>query len=141
MQRKKLIDPMPKSLMGLPLGFNFVSTLALAQKAASIGAMDGMAQVFGNLTGVFPEAKDKFNIDEYIDERASMAGVPQTIIFDADHVKQVRDARAQQMQQQQQQQSIHNAAQTASVGADAAQTLANTSVTNGQTALQQLIGQ
>ena len=59
--------------------------------------MDGMAQIFGNLAPVFPEAIDKFNIDQYIDERASMTGVPTTIIYDAAHVKQVRDARAKQV--------------------------------------------
>lgn len=140
MERKKLIDPMPKSLHGMPLGFDFVSTLATAQKAASLGALDSMSQIMGNLAAVFPEALDKFNVDRYIDERASMAGVPSTIIWDADHVAEVRAARAKQQQDAQQQQSVANAANTAHTGAQAAQVLANTSVTNGQTALNQLLG-
>lgn len=139
MLRKKLIDPLPKSLQGLPLGWEFTSTLALAQKAASVGSLDGMSAIFGNLVAVFPEAADKFNIDQYIDERAAMTGVPTTIIYDSEHVAKVRQARQQMQQKMQQQQELAQGAQTASVGADAAQTLANTSVTNGKSALDQML--
>ena len=140
MQRKKLIDPMPKSLSATPLGFDFISTLATAQKASAMGNMDGMISIMSNLVPVFPEAKDKINIDQYIDERAAMAGLPTTIIFDADHVAKVRAARAQVQQQQQQQQQLHNAAQTAKVGSDAAQNLSATQIGGGASALSALIG-
>lgn len=140
MMRKNMIDPMPKSLQGMPLGFDFVSTLALAQKAASIGAMERMASLIGNLTPVFPEARDKFNVDDYIDEAGAMLGTPATIIYDADHVAQVRAARAKQMQQQQQQQALAQGAQTAQTGAQAAQVLSQTQVGSGKTALDQLTG-
>ena len=140
MQRKKLIDPMPASLNGLPLGFDFVSTLALAQKSAAIGAMERMASLVGNLVPVFPEAKDKFNVDDYIDEAGAMLGTPATILFDADHVAKVRAGRAQVQQQQAQQQALHNAAQTANVGAQAAQVLSQTNVGSGASALQTLTG-
>jgi len=139
MQRKKLIDPMPKSLQGLPLGFDFISSLALAQKASSIGALDSMSAIFGNLISVFPAAGDKFNYDAYVDERAAMSGVPATIIYDADHVAKVRAARAKQQQDQQQQQALAQGAQTAQTGAQAAQVLSNTSVTNGKSALDQML--
>ena len=140
MQRKKLIDPMPKSLAGLPLGFDFVSTLALAQKAASIGAMERAAALVGNLVPVFPEAKDKFNVDDFIDESFAMLGVPATILYDEDHVTQVRQQRAQQIQQQQQQAAMAQGAQTAQTGAQAAQVLSQTNVGDGKTALNQLLG-
>ena len=141
MMRKHLIDPLPKSLQGMPLGFDFVSTLALAQKAASIGAMERMAALIGNLTPVFPEARDKFNVDDFIDESGAMLGTPQTIIYDADHVKQVRDARNKQAQQQQQQEAIAKGAQTAQTAANAGQVLSQTQVGSGGTALNQLLGQ
>lgn len=140
MDRKKMIDPMPQSLQGLPLGFDFVSTLALAQKAASIGAMERMASLIGNLTSVFPEARDKFNVDDYIDEAGAMLGTPATILYDAKHVASVRAARNKQMQDQQQQQSIANGAQIAQTGAQAAQVLSQTQVGGGATALQQITG-
>lgn len=138
MQRKNLIDPMPKSLQGLPLGFEFVSTLALAQKASSIGALDSMAAIFGNLTPVFPDAKAKFNIFEYINERAQMSGVPTTIIYDDAHAQATVDAEAKQAQNQQQQQAIHNSAKTAGVAADAGQTLSSIPI-GGSNALQTLL--
>lgn len=140
MQRKNLIDPMPKSLHGQPLGFDFVSTLALAQKAASIGAMERMASLVGNLVSVFPEARDKFNVDDYIDEASAMLGTPATIIYDADHVAQVRQSRAQQQQAAQAQAHMSQAAQTAQTGAQAAQVLSQTQVGQGKTALEQLTG-
>jgi hypothetical protein len=140
MMRKKLIDPMPKSLQGQPLGFDFVSTLALAQKAASIGAMERMAALIGNLTPVFPEARDKFNVDDYIDEAGAMLGTPATIIFDADHVAQIRQQRAQQQQAVQAQQHMAQAATTANTGAQAAQVLSQTTVGSGKNALEQLTG-
>ncbi len=140
MMRKNLIDPMPKSLQGMPLGFDFVSTLALAQKAASIGAMERMAALIGNLAPVFPEAKDKFNVDDYIDEAGAMLGTPATILFDAAHVAQVRDARIKNMQNQQQQQAMATAAKTAQTAAQAGQVLSQTTVGAGQTALSALTG-
>ena len=139
MQRKKLIDPMPKSLQNSPIGFSFVSTLATAQQAAAMGAMDGMITIMSNLVTVFPEAKDKLNVDEYINERAAMAGVPTTIIWDADHVAKVRAGRAQVQQQQMQQQQLHNSAQTAKVGSEAAQNLSATQIGGGTSALSALL--
>jgi hypothetical protein len=123
----------------MPIGFDFVSTLATAQKAAAMGAMDGMISIMSNLVPVFPEAKDKINIDQYIDERAAMAGTPTTIIWDADHVAKVRAGRAQVQQQQMQQQQMHNSAQTAKVGSEAAQNLSATQIGGGASALSALL--
>ena len=139
MQRRNLIDPMPKSLQNSPIGFDFVSTLATAQKAAALGAMDGMITIMSNLVTVFPDAKDKLNIDQYIDERAAMSGVPTTLLWDADHVAKVRAGRAQVQQQQMQQQQMHNSAQTAKVGSEAAQNLSATQIGGGTSALSALI--
>ena len=139
MQRKKLIDPMPKSLSSTGLSFSFVSTLATAQKAAAMGSMDSMISIMSNLAPVHPEALDKINFDNYIDERAAMSGVPTTIIWDADHVAKVRAGRAQVQQQQQQQQALHNSAQTAKVSSEAAQNLSATQIGGGANALSALI--
>jgi len=140
MQRKKLIDPMPKSLQGLPIGFSFVSTLALAQKSASIGSMEQMISIISNLIPSFQEAKDKVNIDILIDEMGEMLGTPPTILFDADHVAKVRAGRAQVQQQQMQQQQLHNAASTAETASNAAQNLSATQIGGGASALSALIG-
>ena len=139
MQRKNLIDPMPDSIKKSPLGFQFISALATAQQAAAMGAMDGMISIMSNLVPVFPDAKDKINIDQYINERAAMAGVPSTIIWDEDHVAKVRQGRAQVQQQQMKQQQMHNMASTAKVGSDAAQNLSATQIGGGASVLSSLL--
>lgn len=138
MKRKNLIDPMPKSLQGMPLGFDFVSTLALAQKAASIGSMERAASIIGNLVPVFPDARFKLNVNEFINETFAMLGTPTTILFDDDQANQSKAALEKQMQQQQQQQSMAQGAQTAQTGAQAAQILSQTQIGGGKTALEQL---
>jgi hypothetical protein len=140
MQRKNLIDPMPKSLAETSLGFQFISTLATAQQAAAMGAMDSMISIVSNLATVSKEALDKINFDAYIDEKAAMSGVPTTIIWDAEHVAKVRAGRAQIQQQQMQQQQLHNTAQTAKVGSEAAQNLSATQIGGGTSVLSSLIG-
>ena len=138
MKRKNLIDPMPKSLNGLPLGFDFCSTLVLAQRASALGSMERAAALIGNLAPVFPEAKDKLSVDNFIDEAFDMLGVPQTILHDDDFVKKVREARAQQMENQQKAAMMQQASDTANKSAKAAQTLSQTTVGAGQSALQML---
>ena len=140
MKRKGLIDPMPKSLVGVPLGFDFVSSLALAQKASSIGAMERAASLIGNLSSVFPDARDKLDVDDFIDEAFAMMGTPATILHDKDFVKNVRDERAKQQQAVQAQAHMAQAAQTAQTGAQAANVLSNTTVGAGKTALDAMIG-
>ena len=138
--RKGLIDPRPDSLKGLALGFDFVSTLALAQKAAAMGAMERMASLIGNLTSVFPDARDKFNTDEFIDEAGSMMGTPETILFDADTVAKTRQQRNQAAQQERTAAMVQHGAKTAQIAADSANVLSQTQIGGGATALQQLMG-
>ena len=140
-QRRNIIDPLPKSLQGIPLGFDFVSTLALAQKAASIGAMERVAALFGNLIPVFPEARFKFNVNAYINESTAMLGTPETIIYDDEHADKDKAAAEKQMQEQKQQQAMAQAANTANTGAQAAQVLSQTTVGAGKNALQAITGQ
>ena len=140
MQRKKLIDPMPKSLQNSALGFQFTSVLATAQQAAAMGAMDSMISIISNLATVNKDVLDKINFDAYVDEKAQMSGVPTTLIWDKDHVAKVRAGRAQVQQQQMQQQQLHNSAQTAAVGSEAVQNLSAAQTGGGTSVLQKLIG-
>ena len=61
------------------------------------------------------------------------------IIVGPEILKQKRDARAKQQQQMQQQQAMSHGVQTAKVGADAANVLANTKVGAGADALSQIL--
>ncbi|MCY1381728.1 Bacteriophage head to tail connecting protein [compost metagenome] len=55
----------------------------------------------GSLAGIYPEAVDKLDFDQAIDEYAAMVGVPPTIVRPDDTVAQIRQARADAAEQQQ----------------------------------------
>lgn len=141
MKRKGMFPPLPDSMKGVPIDLEFVSMLALAQKASATGGMERIAALIGNMVAVFPEAKDSLNVDEYIAEMNSLLDNPQKILYGPEQIAERRQAQQQQQQAQQQQQEMAGAAQTASVGADAAKVLSDTQVGDGASALSMLMGQ
>lgn len=141
MQRKKLFPPMPESMRGIPLDIQFVSMLALAQRAAATGSLERLASITGNLGAAFPDVKDNFNADEYIRIMSDLLGTPQSVLNSTETVSKLRAARAEQMKQMQQQQQMSQGISDMRNGADAAKVLADTDVGGGQKALQSLIGQ
>ena len=140
MERRNLIDPKPDSLKNVPIHIDFVSMLALAAKAAATGGIERLAGFIGNLVAVFPEAKDNFDVDEAINTMAEMLGTPLKILRDKKTIDSMRQAQQQQASQQQKMANAQHVAQTANIGAQAAQTLAGTQVGAGQSALNVLGG-
>ena len=140
MKRRGLIPPPPDSLKGMPLDISFISELAVAQKASSLSGMEQVAGLIGNLSAVFPQAKDLLNVDVYVNEYAKLLATPNNIINSADVVQKTRAAAAKMAQQQQQLAMAHGIAQTASVGADAASTLAGINVGQGAQAVTNPLG-
>lgn len=127
MQRKGMLPPPPEALQDKDLKINFVSILTQMQRMVGIGQIERTAGFVGNLAGVFPEAVDKINVDEMIDEYAERAGAPARIIRSADEVAAIRDQRAQQ---QAAQQAAANAPAMRD-GAEAARLLSETDTGNG----------
>ncbi len=141
MNRKGLFPPMPDSMKAAGgVTIDFVSMLALAQKASATGGLERLAAFVGNLVAVYPQAKDLLNIDNLIEEMNTLLDNPQDILHGTEELKQIRQAAAQQQQQVQQAQMLQHSAQTANIGAQAAQTLAGTDVGAGQSALNALLG-
>ena len=147
LQRKGMIDDPPPSLRGMPLDIEFVSMLALSQKAAATGGLERIAALIGNLSSIFPSAKDLLNVDEYIRIMNDLLGNHQVILFDKEHIEAVRRSQLQQIQQQQKMQSEAHQADVAQksagavqTGAQAAQVLAGTQIGGGQSALNILLG-
>jgi hypothetical protein len=141
MERRGLIDAKPAGLRGIPLGIEFVSALALAQKAAALGGIERMVALLGNLAAEFPDSKDNLDTDSLINLTNQLLGNPSRILRGPEMVAQMRQQRAQQQQQMQNAQMAEHAANVASTGADAANTMANTSVGQGQgTVLSKLLG-
>lgn len=141
LQRKGYIDPPPQSLRGIPLDINFISMLALAQKAAATGGLERLAALVGNLVPVYPEAKDLMDVDAYIREMNDLLGNQQKILRSPEQVAAIRKSQQQAAAATAKMQAMQHMAQTAKIGADAGNTLANTEIGGGQTALSAMFGQ
>lgn len=138
-QRRNMLPLVPDSMKGVPLDVQFISALAQMQKASVTAGIERITGLVGNLAAVFPQARDMLNVDEIIKEMNSDLGNPNKILNSDEVVQQMRQQAAAAAQKAQAQAALGHAAQTASVGADAAQTLANTQVGSGATALSSLL--
>lgn len=127
MARGGLLPPVPEALSDVDLKIEFVSILTQMQRMVGIGQIERTAGFVGNLAAAFPEATDKLNVDEMIDEYADRAGTPSKIIRSDDDVAAIRESRAQAQQAEQM------AAMMPAVkdGADAARLLSETDMGGG----------
>lgn len=140
LKRKGMIDPPPPSLQGVPLDIEFVSMLALAQKGAATGGIERLMALIGNLSAVYPQARDNVNVDSVVREYNDLLGNPQKILFGPNEVQANRQAQQQQMQQQQQMAALQQTAQAAGAAAPAAKVLSDTHVGGGKSVLSDLLG-
>jgi len=140
MRRRMLIDPPPPSLKNIPLDIEFVSMLALAQKASATGGIERLLGLVGNMAAIFPAVKDNVNADATIREYNDLLGNPADILFGPEQVAARRASDAQAAQAEQQRQGLLQAAQAAGQAAPAAQVLANVKTGGGENALGALIG-
>lgn len=137
MKRRGLLPPMPKSLIGVELQIDYVSMLALAQKAAATSGMERYAAMVGSFGSVNPDAFDMVNTDEFLRTFGDMLLVPNKVIPAATDVAKKREARhAQQRQQAEMQQALT----TGGALAEGAKTLSDTNVGGGRNALEMMLG-
>ena len=118
------LPPAPEELAGHPLNIDFISTLAQAQRATGLSAIQRMAQFVGFLGGVNPAAFDKFDFDQAIDEFATGSGTPPKIVRSDEVVAKIREDAAQAKQQEQ----MAQMAPALQQGAQAAELLSRTNV-------------
>jgi len=109
--------------------------MAQAQKLIGIGGIERFVGFVGNLAQMRPDALDKADIDQAIDEYGDMLGIPSKIIVPDEQVAAIRQQRAQQQQMQQAAEMAPALAQ----GAQAAKALSETNVQD-VSALTRLIG-
>lgn len=136
MLRGRILPAIPPSLSGVHLKVEYVSMLAEAQKAVSTAGIERLMAFVGNIVGVKPESLDNIDIDATIDEYAELLGVRHELVVPIKKVMQMRAARAQEVQAQKMAQMAPAAAQ----GAQAAQTLSQTQVGGGASALDLMLG-
>lgn len=141
MDRKGLIPPKPKSLEKMSLDIEFISMLSLAQKASITGGLERILALLGNMAAVYPNIRFLLDEDAYVREFNDLLANPEKILRGPEEVAKMIAQQQQQQQQQQHQEAIERGVQTASVGADAANTLASTQIGAGQNALAALLGQ
>lgn len=115
--RKNFLPPPPDILQGQPLKVQFVSSLAMAQRSGQVGAIENLRLFVSELAqSGFPEAIDKVDADEAIDQVSLITGVPSKIIRSDEEAAQIRQQRAERAQQQagqaQQQQLTEQLVQT-----------------------------
>lgn len=116
-----LFPPAPQELQGQKLRVEYISTMAQAQKLIGVSALERFVGFVGNMAGVSPEAMDKLNVDEAIDDYGIMVGVTGKMVRGQDEVAQIRAARAQETRNQQMAERMPALAQ----GAAAAKTLSD----------------
>jgi hypothetical protein len=133
MDRKKLLPPLPAALRQIPLEIEYISIMALAQKAAATAGMERWAQLAGSLGAVYPEAKFSLDPIEFMREYGEMIGVPGRVIVP-------REVVMQKTQQEQQALAQQQAGQNALAAVQGAQTLSDTDVGGGQNALSMMLG-
>lgn len=135
MERGRMLPPAPPALRDAEIKVEFVSILTQMQRLVGIGQIERSVSFVGNLAGAFPEAADKINIDETIDEYAQRAGTPSKIIRSTAEANKIRQARAAEVQQAKMLETVPAVQQ----GADAARLLSETDV-GGEPLLNTLLG-
>lgn len=126
------LPPAPEEMSGMEIKVDYLSIMAQAQKMLGIGAIERLFAFGGNMAAVKPEALDKLDFDQALDEYGAMVGVPPALIRTDEAVAQLREARAQQQQAMQAQEQAANAVQ-------GAKTLSETDV-QGDNGLTRLLG-
>ncbi len=96
-----ILPEIPPELEGVDLNIEFVSTLAQAQRAVSAQGMDRLLGTIGSVAGIYPDARDKIDIDQVIDDYGEAYGVNPEIIVPDEKVAEIRAQRAKAMQAQQ----------------------------------------
>lgn len=97
--RAELVTPAPEEIQGQELDIRFISSLAMAQRAVSIGGIERLATFVSGLAGGgFEAALDKFDADQAIDEFANAIGVPPKIVVPDEEVAEIREQKARQQQ-------------------------------------------
>jgi hypothetical protein len=109
----------PPKLQGMELDIQFISSLAMAQKAVATSAIERTVGFAGSLTAQGWDGGNKINTDYAIDEYASLIGAPPKMIVPTDEANARRQEQAKAAQQQEQMAMASQAANVAKMASDA----------------------
>ncbi len=128
MARRGLLPPKPPSLAQTPIDVEFVSMLAMAQRAAATGGLERLVEMLGKVMAAFPTVGDLFDADEAVREYNDLLANPQKLLRGPEQVQKIR---VQRQQQQAAQQRLALIAQGGTAAVQAAQTLSQTPLGTG----------
>jgi len=129
--RKGLIPNPPAEMAGQDIKVEYISMLAIAQKASSMDGINGLVALVTGLAGIDPEVVDKLNADEVIDQYARLSAIPAAVVNPEDQVMMVRASRQQQQAQEQQMQQAQQVATMAQQGGSGMRDVATAADTLG----------
>jgi hypothetical protein len=125
MLRAGVLLPPPEEIADSTIDVEYVGPLARSQRMEEAVAVERLYQLAMNVAQADPGVMDLIDHDEAIRIRATLLGVPKTILRGRDEVDEMRQMRAQQQQQMMEMQQAQAQAETMKTGAQAAQTMAD----------------
>lgn len=96
------LPPVPASLRGKPLKFEFISPLAEAQRAMKVGGIQAFLAVASQMVVAFPECKNVVDAVQTLRELGDGFSIPAKMLRSDDEIAELDDAEAQAMEAQQQ---------------------------------------
>ena len=92
----------PQEIQGERMKVEYTSLLAQTQKMLGLQPIETFLGFVGQAATLNPDALDKVDFDEMVDEYGEATGVPPKIVVSNDTVAAIREARAKQAMEQQQ---------------------------------------
>jgi hypothetical protein len=138
--KKGKVPPAPEEIAGEKLGLKFISPLAKAQEASKVSAIERVWNFAGNLASLGkPEALEKLDAAQSVDEYADAVGAPAKIVLGDDQLQAKQEQQAQQAAEINAQQGMAAAGEAVGSMASAAKTMSETD-TAGTNLLTDLAG-
>jgi len=113
MMRADALMPRPSEMEGMNMDIEYVGPLARSQRMEEAIAVERLYQLAMQVVQVDPTVMDVINHEQAIRMRATLLGVPKTVLRGEDEVAEIREQRAAAQQQAQEQAMAQQQADTA----------------------------
>ena len=113
MMRSDALMPRPEAMSGMNMDIEYVGPLARSQRMEEAIAVERLYQLAMQVVQVDPTVMDVINHEQAIRMRATLLGVPKTVLRGEDEVAEIREQRAAAQQQAQEQAMAQQQAETA----------------------------
>tara|TARA_Y100000401_G_scaffold116976_1_gene124187 strand:+ start:1685 stop:3346 length:1662 start_codon:yes stop_codon:yes gene_type:complete len=113
MMRSDALMPRPEAIEGNNMDIEYVGPLARSQRMEEAVAVERLYQLAMQVVQIDPTVMDVINHEQAIRMRATLLGVPKTVLRGEDEVAEIREQRAAAQQQAQEQAMAQQQAETA----------------------------